>query len=46
MIDLYYWGTPNGHKITIALEEMGLVNDSVNIELQAKAGREISSKPC
>lgn len=24
MIDLYYWGTPNGHKITIALEEMGL----------------------
>lgn len=24
MIDLYYWGTPNGHKITIALEEMEL----------------------
>jgi GSH-dependent disulfide-bond oxidoreductase len=24
MIDLYYWGTPNGLKITIALEEMGL----------------------
>lgn len=24
MIDLYYWPTPNGHKITIALEEMGL----------------------
>ncbi len=24
MIDLYYWGTPNGHKITIALEDMGL----------------------
>ncbi|HQW52783.1 MAG TPA: glutathione S-transferase N-terminal domain-containing protein [Acinetobacter sp.] len=24
MIDLYYWGTPNGHKITIALEEMQL----------------------
>lgn len=24
MIDLYYWGTPNGFKITIALEEMGL----------------------
>ncbi|WP_180101180.1 glutathione binding-like protein [Acinetobacter sp. YH12151] len=22
MIDLYYWGTPNGHKISIALEEM------------------------
>lgn len=24
MIDLYYWPTPNGWKITIALEEMGL----------------------
>lgn len=24
MIDLYYWPTPNGHKITIALEEMKL----------------------
>ena len=24
MIDLHYWPTPNGHKITIALEEMEL----------------------
>ena len=24
MIDLYYWHTPNGHKITIFLEESGL----------------------
>ena len=24
MIDLYYWPTPNGWKISIALEEMGL----------------------
>jgi GST-like protein len=24
MIDLYYWTTPNGHKITIFLEELGL----------------------
>lgn len=24
MIELYYWPTPNGHKISIALEEMGL----------------------
>jgi GST-like protein len=24
MIDLYYWPTPNGHKITIFLEETGL----------------------
>jgi glutathione S-transferase len=24
MIELYYWPTPNGHKITIFLEEAGL----------------------
>ncbi|RYF44419.1 MAG: thiol:disulfide oxidoreductase, partial [Comamonadaceae bacterium] len=24
MIDLYYWPTPNGHKITMFLEEVGL----------------------
>jgi GST-like protein len=24
MIDLYYWTTPNGHKITMFLEECGL----------------------
>lgn len=24
MIELYFWPTPNGHKISIALEEMGL----------------------
>ena len=24
MIELYYWPTPNGHKISIALEELGL----------------------
>ena len=24
MIDLHYWTTPNGHKITMALEELGL----------------------
>lgn len=24
MIDLYYWSTPNGHKVAIALEEMAL----------------------
>jgi GST-like protein len=27
MIDLYYWPTPNGWKITIALEELGLPYD-------------------
>ena len=26
MIDLYYWTTPNGHKITIFLEETGLAH--------------------
>ncbi len=33
MIDLYTWGTPNGRKISIALEEMGLpyAVHSVNI---------------
>ena len=24
MIDLHYWPTPNGHKITLFLEETGL----------------------
>jgi GSH-dependent disulfide-bond oxidoreductase len=24
MIGLYYWPTPNGHKITMFLEEVGL----------------------
>jgi GSH-dependent disulfide-bond oxidoreductase len=24
MIDLYYWGTPNGHKVTLFLEEAGV----------------------
>lgn len=24
MLDLYYWTTPNGHKITMFLEEAGL----------------------
>ena len=24
MIDLYYWPTPNGHKVTLLLEETGL----------------------
>jgi GSH-dependent disulfide-bond oxidoreductase len=33
MIDLYYWPTPNGHKVTIFLEEAGLEYriDPVNI---------------
>ncbi|MFT4020893.1 MAG: glutathione S-transferase N-terminal domain-containing protein [Acinetobacter sp.] len=40
MIDLYYWGTPNGKKISIALEEMKLdyrilsINISENDQFQ------------
>ncbi len=33
MIDLYYWPTPNGWKITIALEEMGLPYKTVPINI-------------
>lgn len=33
MIDLYYWGTPNGHKISIALEEMGLKYQIIPINI-------------
>ena len=40
MIDLYYWTTPNGHKISIFLEEAGLpynvhpINISKNEQFQ------------
>ena len=34
-IDLYYWPTPNGWKITIALEEMGLPYDLHLIDISA-----------
>jgi GST-like protein len=33
MIDLYYWTTPNGHKITIFLEEAGLPYKIVPINI-------------
>lgn len=33
MIDLSYWGTPNGHKISIALEEMGLEYQIIPINI-------------
>jgi len=32
-IDLYYWPTPNGYKISIALEEMGLPYDVKWVEI-------------
>lgn len=33
MIDLYYWPTPNGHKITLFLEESGLAYRIVPIDI-------------
>ena len=35
MIDLYYWPTPNGWKISIALEEMGLAYTTVPVNIGA-----------
>ncbi len=34
MIDLYYWPTPNGHKITIFLEETGLQYHIVPVNIR------------
>jgi GST-like protein len=33
MIDLYYWTTPNGHKITIFLEETGLAYKVIPVNI-------------
>ncbi len=33
MIDLYYWTTPNGHKITIYLEETGLAYKIISVNI-------------
>lgn len=35
MIDLYYWTTPNGHKITLVLEECGLPYRIVPVNIGA-----------
>ncbi|QLE56826.1 glutathione binding-like protein [Nostoc sp. TCL26-01] len=35
MIDLYYWPTPNGHKITIFLEEVGLPYNLIPVNIGA-----------
>ncbi len=42
MIDLYYWTTPNGHKITIFLEETGLpyTVKPINMSRGEQFGRE------
>jgi GSH-dependent disulfide-bond oxidoreductase len=33
MIDLYYWGTPNGHKLTVFLEEAGLAYRIIPVDI-------------
>jgi GST-like protein len=33
MIDVYYWPTPNGWKVTIALEEMGLPYEVIPVNI-------------
>ncbi|MFG1204830.1 glutathione binding-like protein [Xanthobacter aminoxidans] len=35
MIDLHYWPTPNGHKITIFLEEAGIDYNIVPVDISA-----------
>ena len=35
MIDLYTWGTPNGRKVSIALEEFGLPYQTHAIDIGA-----------
>lgn len=35
MIDLYYWTTPNGHKVTMFLEEAGLPYKIVPVNISA-----------
>lgn len=37
MIDLYYWPTPNGHKITMFLEEAGLPYRIIPVDISAGA---------
>jgi GSH-dependent disulfide-bond oxidoreductase len=37
MIDLHYWTTPNGHKITMFLEETGLPYRLVPVDITKNA---------
>ena len=37
MLDLYTWPTPNGRKVSIALEEMGLAYRCHAVNLQEQA---------
>ena len=34
MIDLYYWGTPNGHEITIMLEELSMPYNIIPVDIR------------
>jgi GST-like protein len=36
MIDLYYWTTPNGHKITIFLEEAAIAYRIVPVNISKR----------
>jgi len=33
MLDLYFWTTPNGYKVTILLEELGLQYNVVPVHI-------------
>jgi glutathione S-transferase len=37
MIDLYTWTTPNGRKVSIMLEEIGLPYNAIAVELRSGA---------
>jgi GSH-dependent disulfide-bond oxidoreductase len=41
MIDVYFWPAPNGHKATIALQELGLPYSVIRITI----GKAISATP-
>jgi glutathione S-transferase len=42
MIDLYYWTTPNGHKITMFLEETGLPYKIIPIQIKGESSSRVS----
>ena len=33
MIDFYYWGTPNGQKVRVFLEETGLEHRVIEVDI-------------
>ncbi len=43
MIDLYYWPTPNGHKITMFLEEAELIRPDLHRLATARTGIAIAT---